>query len=429
MAIIFHRRLLSIVAALGLAAATGCQGGIGRFVPDVGMPDFLERGNEPKAIVGEQKIPSPKVTEQNFAQVQLALGDSLAKDGNFEAAQAAYEAAVRNDDKLARAYHKLALLHEKTGRGDESKDLLLQAIKLDPKNAEIVCDYGYWCYLRQEWDESEKQFERAIKLDPGLKRAHNNLGLLYARTKRPEDALQQFTLAGLSPADARANLGFVYLTQQRMPEAKTELQWAATANPSSAKARDVLASLEKVEATDQPTPLPPIDQPKALPSIAVSSPQARPPIHFNQAAPAAEAPGHAAIATRRARAMETAPEVANPGETSLASEPPRQVAMTNKPIPVAEAPPHTAIANKPANQAAVARPIIKHDLPTRNLAPVLSDYQLPSTASKPASAVELTEYRNPAPATPNVERPNTESRGGESIIRFRPRSADPPHGA
>ena len=155
-----------------------------------------------KLSSANRKSPSPKITEQNFAQVQLALGDSLAKDGNFEAAQAAYEAAVRNDDKLARAYHRLALMHEKTGRGSESKDLLLQAIELDPKNAEIVCDYGYWCYLRQDWVESEKQFERAIKLDPGLKRAHNNLGLLYARTERPEDALQQFTLAGLSPADA-----------------------------------------------------------------------------------------------------------------------------------------------------------------------------------------------------------------------------------
>ena len=194
-----------------------------------------------------------------------------------------------------------------------------------------------------------------------------------------------------------------------MPEAKTELQWAATANPNSAKARDVLASWEKVETTDSPKPLPPIDQPKRLPSIAASSPEARPPIHrqFNQVPPAAEPPGHAAIASRPARALETAPDVANAGSRLSQLRPPRQVAITSKPAPQRT---HrlmqrsqTSRRMRSPSRGRPSSTICLHTT-SRPSCPIIRSRALPRSR-RPRLSSRSTGTQSPA--TPNVERPNT----------------------
>ena len=358
MTTLFQPRRMFLIAVLGLATVSGCQGGIGRLIPGAGgEADPLVSAKERKAP--EPNTPAPKLTEQNFAQVQLAVGDALAKEGNFEAAQTAYEAAIRNDDSLGRAYHRLALVYEKTGRGSEAKDLFLRAIKLDPNNAEIVCDYGYWCYLRQDWSEAKKQFERALGLRPGLQRAHNNLGLVYARTKRPDDALKHFAAAGLSVADARANLAFVYLTEERMPEAKIELERAVAESPSSEKAQKVLADLERFEAAGQPQGVQPL----------TASPPAAP----------------------------------SPLERQF-----------NLP-PAAQSQPYVAIASKPANEYSVEPRTDARTLPTDQLSPVLTDYPVWDRLSRPASTVQPTEFAD----QPTATGPAT-SQGDELPIRFLP---------
>jgi Tfp pilus assembly protein PilF len=364
----YQFRFLHIFAAVGLTVLGGCQGGIGRSMPDFNMPNIFARSKERKVPEQHPIIPTPEVTGQNYAQVQLAMGDSMAKEGNFEAAQAAYEAALRNDDTLARAYHRLALLQEKTGKGNNTKELFQQAIKLDPRNAEIACDYGYWCYLRQDWNEALKQFDRALKLDPNLKRAHNNLGLVYARTGRPDHALQQFEFAGLSPGDARANLGFVYLTQKRFPEAKTELQLAATGTASSKKARDVLAHFEKIEANAQ----------QPMQPVASSAPAAEPTIHEKfEIAPVAAAETPSVAETPRVATAETPRAIAHPAETPrpAVAETPRPPVVETPRIAQAEPPRYATVASAPATELPNEPRPSDRNLPTQQLAPVLSDYQ------------------------------------------------------
>src|SRR5688500_18624061 len=118
----------TFITVLVLTAISGCQGGLGSYLPSFGSKsDAVMNRMQRRHADDKSSVPTPQVTERNFAQVQLALGDSLAKEGNFKAAQAAYEAAIRNDDTLARAYHRLALIHEKTGQSSNARELFLQA--------------------------------------------------------------------------------------------------------------------------------------------------------------------------------------------------------------------------------------------------------------------------------------------------------------
>jgi hypothetical protein len=255
-------------------------------------------------------------------------------------------------------------------------------MKLDPKNAEIVCDYGYYCYLRQDWKAAHQHFERALQLNPNLKRAHNNLGLVYARTHRPDDALRQFTMAGLNPGDARANLGFVYLTEKRFQQAKQELQLAATGTPRSEKARNILTRFDKIESAAQPEP---------VKTVAASAPAAPPsirgqfdvgPVPESESAPLAEVETSRLPVeeTRRLPIEETPrlpveekPRLADVEARRPSAEAPRPAA--EPPLVQEETPRHVTVASKPAVEAPAERPAPVHNLPTQQLAPVLSDYQ------------------------------------------------------
>jgi Flp pilus assembly protein TadD len=276
-------------------------------------------------------------------------------------------------------------------------------MQLDPNNAQIVCDYGYYCYLRQDLREAQRHFEHALQLDPKLKRAHNNLGLVYARTGRPDHALQQFTMAGLNPGDARANLGFVYLTEKRFPQAKAELQLAAASNPGSTKAQGILARFDRIQASANAEPAP-------APPATAAAPAAQPPLRAQfdlEPAPAAEpvriaaqttepiadATAHvgvqipqpapeirrlAAETPRRAGPVET-PRVVQAQPVVQAQAPPvaqaevPRVAQTQvqRPTPVASTP----VASNPPVALPQEMPASDRLLPTQNLAPVLSDYQ------------------------------------------------------
>ena len=44
-------------------------------------------------------------------------------------------------------------------------------------------------------DESERELKRAIQLDPDIGLPHRNLGALYSKTQRPEEAIEEFETA------------------------------------------------------------------------------------------------------------------------------------------------------------------------------------------------------------------------------------------
>lgn len=249
-------RITLIVFAL--TSSWGCRGGMDDYVSNVlAKPSQWASGlTSPSRALADKRqaarlprdeVPSPDLNEKNYASVQLAMGESFEKEGNLASAESAYSAAIRNDPQMARAHHRLALVMEKRGKGLESQEHMLNATQLDPKNAEIASDMGYWCYLRRDWRQAEHYLKHALQLDPGLERAANNLGLVYARTNRSEEAMRLFATAGLNVSEARTNLGFVLMTEQRLTEARAQFEQALAADPRAEKAQQALAALQTVQ--------------------------------------------------------------------------------------------------------------------------------------------------------------------------------------
>ncbi len=134
------------------------------------------------------------------ANVQVALGRNAEIEGDLDTAMAAYNEALKNDPHRSDANQRLAVVHDRLGRFQESAGYYAKALTAAPGDAEIFCDKGYSFYLQRRWAEADMCLRQAISLKPRLARAHNNLGLLLARDGKFDEALAEFRAAGLALA-------------------------------------------------------------------------------------------------------------------------------------------------------------------------------------------------------------------------------------
>jgi Tfp pilus assembly protein PilF len=238
-----------VVALLLLVSIGGCQqAGFHKTPRFPWQKQAFERASTPLDSVAEQ----PPLTAAQKADMQLVFAGGMERQGRYEEAREMYRKAIESDPERADAYHRLALLHDQQGECETAAGYYQQALQRAPENADLHCDLGYSCYLQERWSDAEANLRRAIGLEPDLRRAHNNLGLVLARTGREQEALQEFARAGCDRAQAHANLAHALLLSDRWQEAEFHFQRALETDPKLAPARDGLASLHSLMARRQP---------------------------------------------------------------------------------------------------------------------------------------------------------------------------------
>lgn len=184
--------------------------------------------------------PSARVTGRQAADVRIAVGRSHEEGGKLAEAEASYIEALKKDPRRADAEARLAILADRKGDAAAADRHFARALKLAPRDPEILCDRGYSLYLRRRWAEAESSLDGALAASPGHARAHSNLALVLARRGENERALAEFARAGLDPSDARSNLALVLATEGRLEEARREYGLALAAKPGSAAAKEGL---------------------------------------------------------------------------------------------------------------------------------------------------------------------------------------------
>ena len=80
-----------------------------------------------------------------------------------------YSEAIKLNPKNAEIYNNRANAYSLLGKYDEAVKDYDEAVKLDSKNARIYANRGAIKLRQQKTDEAHKDFKRAIELDPGLK--------------------------------------------------------------------------------------------------------------------------------------------------------------------------------------------------------------------------------------------------------------------
>jgi Flp pilus assembly protein TadD len=188
----------------------------------------------------------PKPTEQDKQELKFAMARSLERKGETRQAKAIYQELASQDQAHTQAIHRLAVVHEKEGESEIAKKYFQQAIAADPDNPELISDLGYSHYLRGDLKEAEKHLRKAIELDPKLRRAHNTLGMLLARTERESEAITCFRRGGCNSASAQLNLAFAQGVEGRFESAEETYRNVQQADPSSERAYRGLVSIQRL---------------------------------------------------------------------------------------------------------------------------------------------------------------------------------------
>jgi len=123
----------------------------------------------------------------------------------------------------------------------------LEALRLNPKYAEVHFNYGNLLRRRGELDRAASEYARAAELKPALAAAHNNLGVILAQAGRFSEAADRFSRAADADplwAEPRLNLGGALVRQGKLEQAIAEFQRVLQIQPGNETARRNLAAAE-----------------------------------------------------------------------------------------------------------------------------------------------------------------------------------------
>jgi Flp pilus assembly protein TadD len=190
----------------------------------------------------------PVLEARKAADIQVALGRTLEQGGDLEQAQAAYLEALKQDPRRGDACARLAVLHDRQAKWPESEEFYRRAHDLEGDSPGLLCNRGYSFYLQGRWEDAETSLRQAIALDPANQRAHNNLGLVLARSGRADEARAEFRRAGCSEAEAQTNLALALALEGSWDEARAHYDQALTLDPNSVQARRGLRDLDALTA-------------------------------------------------------------------------------------------------------------------------------------------------------------------------------------
>lgn len=161
-------RHLVLALALMTALVTGCAG---------------NAANTPAATE-----PTPQLSAEEYFQ----QGNTLYEQGDFAAAEAAFQQAVALDGQSIGYWHNLGVAQYSQDRLDAARASFEQGLKLAPDDAELNYLMGAVSIQLQQLDQAETFLTRANQLDSALPEPYFGLGVLYKLQGQREEAIAAF---------------------------------------------------------------------------------------------------------------------------------------------------------------------------------------------------------------------------------------------
>ena len=196
-----RKRIVARWIAMGFYClfAMGCQ--LGQQTARDVSPKFVADTSQ-ASNAAESPVEKPRAKSSE----SLASARALEQQGKLKQAAASYQKLARKKSTAPRALHRLAVIHDRLGDFKAAADYYQQALEANDADSELLCDFGYSCYLQGQLAASEVQLREALRLQPNLARAQNNLGLVLARMGRQDEAEQCFAAAGCTAAETHLNV-------------------------------------------------------------------------------------------------------------------------------------------------------------------------------------------------------------------------------
>ncbi len=185
----------------------------------------------------------PLAVQSNPLAIALETARLAEERGMDREAIAAYLEVRQRAPEHAGISHPLAVLYDRSGMTDAAAKEYAQALRENPKSADVHCDYGYFLYSTGEVVDAERVLRQAIQLDAGHQQAKVNLALVLGHQGKFDESESLFTEA-IGPAAAKHNVGMLKLRAGDRAGAKQYLQEAAKRDPSIQEGKRVIAWLD-----------------------------------------------------------------------------------------------------------------------------------------------------------------------------------------
>jgi len=124
----------------------------------------------------------------------------------------------------------LARIELACGRIQQSEDILLEVAQNRPTNAQVRLELGRLYTQQEEWPKAIAAFEDASAIDPENQVCRYELGVVFARVHRYDQALSHLTYA-VGESAANYNIGYVLHEQGNNTEAVEWFQNALQSHP------------------------------------------------------------------------------------------------------------------------------------------------------------------------------------------------------
>lgn len=196
-----------------------------------------------------------KINPNTQDDVDYSLGHSLLSQSKFDEAKSALEQALRKDPRNAEVRSEYASVLEQVGRKEQAVDEYSAAVRLNPKSGRVHYDYAMFLLRDNQLDQAAAEFQESLRCNPKSSEAHYHLGRVLFLKRDLEGAKSQYLEAArLDPkAPVHNSLGVIYMRLGDTSAALAEFQEALRQHPDDATAAENLEFVRNGGRANTPT--------------------------------------------------------------------------------------------------------------------------------------------------------------------------------
>jgi len=183
-----------LVAALTLACAGAAAHNSSYSARKALAQELVRSSDWPRAF---NMVDSLHREDPNDVDVLALRGVIYREQRLLKESEADFKEVLQHKPKDAFAHSGLALVLELEGRSEEALEHHQKAAELEPQNAGYLNNLGFSLFLHGKSRDAIPVFHEALRLDPANPRIRNNLGFAYAKTGDFARAAENFDMGGV----------------------------------------------------------------------------------------------------------------------------------------------------------------------------------------------------------------------------------------
>lgn len=198
--------------------------------------------------VSVPEAPGTSASKGDAKQIKAHMdkGNTLAKQGKWQEAQAEFNQVLSLDPNNTQAHVQMGWTNAELQQWDEAEKHLLKALNNAPNNASAHANLA-WVYAeKKRWTDAQTEAKKAIDLDPKNPYPHATLAWAYQEGKQSELAIAEYEKSiDLNPAMDNSHLavGILYCDKGMLNQAKEHQ--AHLTQMKSPKAADLQTRISK----------------------------------------------------------------------------------------------------------------------------------------------------------------------------------------